>query len=976
MTQQHNAIQLGDIQAHIIRSARPAAAKYFFLSISDPVFLAQSIQQSAFTGLLLSEQKVLRMAEHNTSDIKHRCFINIGFSYSGLIRLGLPNEVLKQFPPAFKEGMAKRAHFIGDQGSDSPMNWESFYGSQHIHLLIGVNYMPWLEPYFTVPKQWSQQQQDAHFQQIDACWKELCNGQDSILGTHCLIQEQAHVIRSDTQVKEHFGFADGVSQPCINDGMPRKGVGGKKKTNDSNWEPLAAGEFLLGYYDELGMKNVAQCSKSTVNPLLPESADSSAAAYQQLTMNGSFLVYRKLEQDVIGFRAFCESNGGIADKLVGRKADGTPLVNGETVPRANDFDFADDPDGVACPFASHVRRVNPRLTLTAGLNEGTVLVDQHRIIRRGMAYGPYIEPGSKDTDPEARRGLHFFCYNARVDSQFEFIQKNWINNCDFMHMSSPIVDPIVGNRQNGDLGQFSFDRSTKPLFGLQQYVHVKGGEYFFTPGLASLSLIATLTQPTDPFLAPKQHIQPFDSLKSDPIDVRQYVDANKLLTGSRFVKLWIKTEECKIPYYYFAHPDDLQQILGRPNLFTNDLYSKRIQKLTNADMLLSLRESNDRDVLKKRSWALLEPQNLKQTLKAVLQPELNSIRAVLTNDKSIDLVEGLSRRLPLAIIKGFYGVEPVAVRCGELASKTQLAHYFDRTSYDVLPIQWQQNYAQYGFHTTADETLLFWARMLFLEVFLNQYGVKFISALAFNAAQEFMPHIDQQIAAKQKNPCNQDTLMSKFITMYQRDYGYSGNKLTAAVRQSLLELIVGSTDTTAKGIAMVVKTLLGFGQDLVTGLFTILHGNVQGVTVLQRWLSGDYAPEQEAQLDAVLDGVITTCLRVEPVAPLLPRYCTHGATYTTSTGELLNIEPGAIVCLVPQVTLGAHLKQKVSPQLERFIFMDGTPHACMGHQIAMLEMREALKLLLEFKFVRPAAGVAGVMKEKYKMPASMLLRCD
>src|SRR5690606_22225653 len=157
------------------------------------------------------------------------------------------------------------------------------------------------------------------------------------------------------------------------------------------------------------------------------------AAYQRLTRNGSFLVYRKLEQDVVGFRRLLKQGpADLGAKLVGRHHDGRPLTPAGGRCLDNEFDFTDDPQGDTCPFASHMRRVNPRLSVSEVNDEGTLRVDQHRLIRRGMPYGPYVPLDADcDTAPAASRGLHFFCYNSRIDSQFEFIQKNWINQCDF-----------------------------------------------------------------------------------------------------------------------------------------------------------------------------------------------------------------------------------------------------------------------------------------------------------------------------------------------------------------------------------------------------------------------------------------------------------------------------------------------------------------------------------------------------------------
>src|SRR4029453_19238275 len=85
---------------------------------------------------------------------------------------------------------------------------------------------------------------------------------------------------------EHFGFADPVSQPPTK-GMDTPGYPGDGvPESNGTWRPLKPGEFLLGYEDEAG----------------PEGAR--APEPFELRVNGTFLVFRKLHQDVAGFRRY------------------------------------------------------------------------------------------------------------------------------------------------------------------------------------------------------------------------------------------------------------------------------------------------------------------------------------------------------------------------------------------------------------------------------------------------------------------------------------------------------------------------------------------------------------------------------------------------------------------------------------------------------------------------------------------------
>ena len=176
---------------------------------------------------------------------------------------------------------------------------------------------------------------------------------------------------------------------------------------------MKAGEFVLGYPDEDGGV-----------PPAP------AAPYGR---NGTFMVFRKLCQDVVGFRSMLHDAAEalwsgdeelVAAKIAGRWRDGTPIMLAPTARelelagqslRTNAFRYGADPDGRVCPIGAHIRRANPR----DGLYGGGERVRRHRIVRRGMPYGPPLPPGSPDDGAE--RGLLFVCFNASIVRQFEVV---------------------------------------------------------------------------------------------------------------------------------------------------------------------------------------------------------------------------------------------------------------------------------------------------------------------------------------------------------------------------------------------------------------------------------------------------------------------------------------------------------------------------------------------------------------------------
>jgi deferrochelatase/peroxidase EfeB len=187
--------------------------------------------------------------------------------------------------------------------------------------------------------------------------------------------------------------------------------------------------------------------------------------------------------------------------MVGRWPSGAPLTlapDADT-PKlfdANDFGYhADDPDGLHCPVASHVRRSNPRDSLDPkpGTAKSYELNKRHRLLRRGRAYGPpmSIDEALAGGDGE-ERGLFFACVVGNISRQFEFVQHTWVNNGHFGGAYGEI-DPVVAIPGEGG-ATFSIPGSPvrERLTGLPAFVTVRGGGYFFMPGIRAIRYLAAL----------------------------------------------------------------------------------------------------------------------------------------------------------------------------------------------------------------------------------------------------------------------------------------------------------------------------------------------------------------------------------------------------------------------------------------------------------------------------------------------------
>jgi deferrochelatase/peroxidase EfeB len=210
------------------------------------------------------------------------------------------------------------------------------------------------------------------------------------------------------------------------------------------------------------------------------------------------MAYRRLEEHVGKFRDFLRANGNTAEerelvaaKLMGRWRSGAPLVLapdkddpalGADPQRNNNFNYKQmDPLGYAAPLGSHIRRMNPRDT-AANMN-------RRRMIRRGATYGPPLSEDGPDDGKE--RGIAAFVICASLIRQFEFAQNVWINDRNFHELDNE-RDPIIGN-QDGTL-EFKIPRRPvrKKITGLPAFTTVRGGAYFFLPGLKALRYLASL----------------------------------------------------------------------------------------------------------------------------------------------------------------------------------------------------------------------------------------------------------------------------------------------------------------------------------------------------------------------------------------------------------------------------------------------------------------------------------------------------
>jgi Dyp-type peroxidase family len=447
-----------DIQGFVLRGYNLPFARYLFVHFEDATRARELI------GRLLGEITTGQRWDSG----KPQSTVNIAFTHRGLVQLGLPTATLLTFPVEFQQGMKMRAGILGDCGVNSPDHWDEVWRDDRVHAWIGVN---GLTP-----------------EALDSRCAHLYSLMEGSRGAIVLDAQDAaaNVVNGKPSTGEHFGFTDGFGNPEYA-GVERSSQPGQGKLlADGTWAPLATGELLLGYADEAGELPVAPV------PHL-------------LASNGTFMVYRKLHQNLATFRAYLEQQaslyaGGkekLAAKFVGRWRDGTPVELSPDHPdpaiaqdpqRSTNFTYSADPEGARCPLGAHIRRVHPRDAF--GFNGR--LIDRRRITRRGLPYGRFAAESEPVTDGEDR-GVIFMVLNSSLSRQFEFVQQQWIQYGNDARLGND-KDMLLG--QHGGHGRFVVqgDRSpANPPFvcgNLPDFVELRGGDYFFLPSITALGMIA------------------------------------------------------------------------------------------------------------------------------------------------------------------------------------------------------------------------------------------------------------------------------------------------------------------------------------------------------------------------------------------------------------------------------------------------------------------------------------------------------
>jgi Dyp-type peroxidase family len=439
---EHVALALDDIQALILR-ARPEP----YVGVHAMLHVDEAERGRDLLG---------RLAEHIPSAAgwteDSDAWIGAALSFQGLQALGVPEGSLQSFPLPFRQGMAARAAQLRDVGENAPEHWDRAFQPGTCHLALTIY----------------ARDEAALDRALGKAMGELERSRGvTLVGTHAF--------GADADAKNPFGFRDSISQPGI--------AGSGVEPLPGQARSIAAGEFILGEDSETGAP--------VAMPQPPE-----------LGRNGSFVVLRKYTSRVGAFNDFVRSHAKdeaeeelLAAKMIGRWRSGAPLplaperddpALGADPARNNDFDFSQDPRGLVCPHASHMRRLNPRdgkLTILTDVNI-------HRIIRRSSTFGPkWNRSVTASDDAKEDRGIFFIFISARAYDTIEFLQQEWINRGNFIDLGEE-RDPVVGLHEAP--GSFTIPQSPvrRRVDGVTTFNRLRGGEYLFMPSLGALRWIA------------------------------------------------------------------------------------------------------------------------------------------------------------------------------------------------------------------------------------------------------------------------------------------------------------------------------------------------------------------------------------------------------------------------------------------------------------------------------------------------------
>jgi deferrochelatase/peroxidase EfeB len=482
-----STLELADIQGFIVRGYRMPMVRHFLLTVGNPSSARKLLgrwvsgDESDVPQITTAEDWHVGFAAgpgDDPADIPRRkpdyC-LNVGITWPGMVALEIKDRVsglsFKSFA-AFTAGAAERAHLVGDTGPSAPEHWIGEFGRGGDHVLVTLhalspealaNYSNRLTAVFS---------EGGAFREI---WR-----QDGMA-----LMEMLNGKPVPTS-KVHFGYTDGISMTTIR--------GGPERYPPDHQQPCEPWLFVL--QDE------------AENYFVPEP--------KELGRNGSFACFKMIATDVVGFENFLQSNKDnidpelLAAKICGRWRNGVPLMlspdtndpaGGIPPEQMNNYEYVNadgsgDPKGLRCPVGAHMRRINPRGQPVTGQAQPGGSNNTHRLIRRGMPYGPVYDP--KQPYDGIERGLLGYFINSNLENQYEFVLGEWVNKSEFagaVRLPPQSKDPMIGTQDPAtSLFVIPQAQGAPPIkiTGFKTFVMTKAAAYCFLPSITAIKFISRL----------------------------------------------------------------------------------------------------------------------------------------------------------------------------------------------------------------------------------------------------------------------------------------------------------------------------------------------------------------------------------------------------------------------------------------------------------------------------------------------------
>lgn len=479
-----DTLDLDNIQGDILSGLPKKTQSYIFFQIVDVTKFRADLARfvpfvKTVAGVLKDRDLIKEHKKKGHKTLIPLVGVNIAFSHLGFVKLGIDDSSLGGATDPFIIGQFKDStQNLGDAGTQTTSglvpNWDTAF-VQPLHGVILIS---------------GESHETLHKKKLEIeCIFGVRTIQPSIFEVTSLRGDVRPGVESG---HEHFGFLDGISNPAVT---------GFDKDPNPGPVPVNPGVIVTGHTGDLDQATRAAWA-----------------------VDGSFLVFRYLFQQVPEFNDFLQKNpiafqdltpeeGSdlLGARLVGRWKSGAPIdlspfkddpMLAADPKRNNDFKIEGEINSqFRCPFAAHVRRTNPRNDLEAlPPPVGPISVQKNRILRRGVQFGPELTKEEKTTaKTEYGRGLLFACYQTSITNGFQFLQKAWANNPKFplgqTQPEEPGLDPLIGQGVRSMSGTDP-NNEEKVINGMPDFIIPRGGEYFFSPSLKGLR--ETLASPPVP----------------------------------------------------------------------------------------------------------------------------------------------------------------------------------------------------------------------------------------------------------------------------------------------------------------------------------------------------------------------------------------------------------------------------------------------------------------------------------------------